>query len=79
MTTSATRRAAWYAAACAEISRAVAAGEGALALELQAFVRRSVRRREDQLQAQRLCSVRGCPKKTRSSVCKGHVLARRAA
>lgn len=47
----------WLAEACDQIARAVAAGEGELALELHAYVRQRVRESE---RLRRPCSVRGC-------------------
>lgn len=49
---------AWMADACAEIARAVAAGEAELALELHAYVRARIRESE---RLRRPCAVRGCP------------------
>lgn len=61
-------RAAWYAAACAELAAVVAAGGGELALELQSYIRGEVARREERRELAvprqsepRLCSVARCP------------------
>lgn len=48
---------AWMADACAEIARAVSAGEAELALELHAYVRDRIRESE---RLRRPCAVRGC-------------------
>lgn len=60
---------AWLAEACDQIARAVAAGEGELALELHAYVRERVRATE---RGFRLCSIHGCHRRTMSRRCTAH-------